>query len=810
MADSGDRPVTSESQRNPHASASRWRHQESTAFAQHAAQLHGQGAPRDPHHVNGNTAQLADFLNDSRAEPEDGDRVVGKHRPITAAAGDANGNLMGDDVPQSHAAQTTPEEGAPDGKLIVCGPLLNYRRMEQGRWHGSVLVVVQGGGKIPLHQPSLTLKQAAPSQTVDFSNPTDAIGTGSTNGTAEETTVEGRCLYSDPRNTFWAFDINVPLQDAETSYEYALPGLRFSTGYKPQVNSFFVPAVKESMRIMFHSCNGFSVGTDEEAWSGPALWNDVVRKHREAPFHVMVGGGDQIYNDGIRVDGPLRQWTDISNPKKRREYPFPEKLRAECDDYYLKNYTRWYNTEPFALVNGQIPQINIWDDHDIIDGFGSYVDHFMRCDVFRGIGGTAHKYYMLFQHHLPPPASTYTTDHAALEEVTQGPDPNQLIDTYVAPMREEPQYIVGEKPGPYVAERSYNLYARLGARIALLGIDARVERTRHQINYPETYEKVFQRLRSELDAAVKAGEPIKHLILLLGIPIAYPRLTWLENIFRSPVMGPIKMLNRRFGVGGSLFNQFDGSIDLLDDLDDHYTARTHKKERLDLMERLQKVAADFNARVTILGGDVHLAALGRFYSNPSLKIPAEEDHRYMVNVISSAIVNKPPPTAVANLLARRNKIHHLNHKTDETLLDLFNKDPGDSTKTANHNHCTMPSRNFATITENSPNRPESDANSKTLVSDDGTSSETQERTFVGNDGHKSLHKGEVKAGTKHKAASRRTHGKGNDGTLDVCINVEINQHDPEGRTDMYGLTVPLLNYRERDEPKTPRESGDRS
>lgn len=45
----------------------------------------------------------------------------------------------------------------------------------------------------------------------------------------------------------------------------------------------------------------------------------------------------------------------------------------------------------------------------IIDGFGSYVDNFMQCDVFRGIGGTAHKYYMLFQHHMAPPPSTYTS-----------------------------------------------------------------------------------------------------------------------------------------------------------------------------------------------------------------------------------------------------------------------------------------------------------------------------------------------------------------------------------------------------------------
>lgn len=283
---------------------------------------------------------------------------------------------------------------------------------------------------------------------------------------------------------------------------------------------------------MFHSCNGFSVGTDEEAWSGPALWNDVLRRHAEVPFHVMIGGGDQIYNDGIRVHGPLREWTEIGNPKKRRDYPFPEKLRADCDDYYLNNYIRWYSTEPFATANGQIPQVNIWDDHDIIDGFGSYVNEFMKCDVFRGIGGCAHKYYMLFQHHLPPPPSTYTSD--APQTMTQsgdgqkpGIDSNQLVNVYVAEPIMESNYIVGASPGPYVAEHSHNIFAKLGARIALLGIDARTERTRHQVNYPETYDMIFGRLSQELHEAQAVGTPFKHVILLLGIPIAYPvSLAW--------------------------------------------------------------------------------------------------------------------------------------------------------------------------------------------------------------------------------------------------------------------------------------------
>jgi hypothetical protein len=104
-----------------------------------------------------------------------------------------------------------------------------------------------------------------------------------------------------------------------------------------------------------------------------------------------------------------------------------------------------------------------------------------------------------------------------------GADPEQLKDTFVLQNTvEEPSYIIGNSPGPYVAEHSRSIYARLGARIALLAIDARTERTRHRVNYLETYNLIFARIRKELGDAVVSHNPIKHLILLLGIPIAYP------------------------------------------------------------------------------------------------------------------------------------------------------------------------------------------------------------------------------------------------------------------------------------------------
>lgn len=241
--------------------------------------------------------------------------------------------------------------------------------------------------------------------------------------------------------------------------------------------------------------------------------------------------------------------------------------------------------------------------------------------------------------------------------------------------------------------------------------------------------------------------------------------------------------------GGNFFNDFDGSVDLLDDLDDHYTARKHKKERLFIIQQLQALASEFSVRISILSGDVHLAAVGRFYSNLKLDIPIDRDHRYMANIISSAIVNKPPPQGVANMLARRNKIHHLDHNTDETLLKFFDKDPGKSKKAPSWNKVTMPRRNWAMITENH-----------------GPSEGLQERTngnatngYAGNseavdrkNGHSWLHKGEVDAGTRHKAADSARHGQDSDGSLDVCIKVEMDQHDKEGRTQGYGMTIPRL------------------
>lgn len=294
--DDDDDDLLNNNPRNPYVSASRWRHEESSSFRKAAGEsrerAHSSHAAvaRDPE-ARGRVNDLADFLNSSRISASEvqherrGGSVPStpRFKPVIAASADIQKAAGADERPESALQQGPP----PDGKDIVCGPLLNYRRMEGSRWFGSVLVVVKGGGKTQPFDPTLVLRPAAPQEQ---NAPNGTFTDISANGDASDKSgveVRGVCLYSDPRVTFWRFDLAVDVQDVESRWEYTLPGLRFGSKKKPRRNVFHLPAKSESFRIMFHSCNGFSVGTDEDAWSGPALWNDVLRRHAEAPFHVM-------------------------------------------------------------------------------------------------------------------------------------------------------------------------------------------------------------------------------------------------------------------------------------------------------------------------------------------------------------------------------------------------------------------------------------------------------------------------------------------------------------------------------------------
>lgn len=303
--------------------------------------------------------------------------------------------------------------------------------------------------------------------------------------------VRGFRLHAEHGVTFWRFNIEIELRDKQQRIAY-----RINRG---PATGFWVPPRDQPMNIMFHSCNGFSNDVNPEDFCGPdPMWRDVLNTHQTQPFHVMLGGGDQIYNDCVEEETTIfKEWTEIKSHHHKERAPFTPELQSELESFYLNRYCMWFSQGLFGLATSQIPMINIFDDHDIYDGYGSYSDDYMSSPVMSGLGAIAFKYYMLFQHQ---------------SSIDEGEET-------------EPSWILGTEPGRYIGELSRSVFTNLGRSIAFLGLDCRTERMNDEIVSAETYHKVFDRLEKDI---IK-GET-KHLIVLVGIPVAYPRMVWLENL----------------------------------------------------------------------------------------------------------------------------------------------------------------------------------------------------------------------------------------------------------------------------------------
>lgn len=564
------------------------------------------------------------------------------------------------------------------GLDIQCGPILRLLgTLENGQenYRASLLLVVGTSDTIP----KITY-EIGPSAKLESSK----LSSGE---------FPGKAIFSQDNVSFVRYNIDLSLASVEQKVKYAINGTSHSSYH------FFVPATQDSMNVVSFSCNGFSLGTDTTDYTS-CLWLDVLRKHAnpDQHYHVMLGGGDQIYSDAVKLAcDDLKTWTSISSTSKKAAFKATSDMQLQLNKFYLYHYLKWFGKgfwvgtkgktlQPlFPFTMSTIPSVNMFDDHDIIDGFGSYHDSTMSGEVFKMIGNTAYKYYMLFQHHTSIDEDAHESD---------------------------PSWILGARPGPFITQKNHSNYVRLGREISLVGFDCRTERKLTQIISPSTYKNIFDRLKKE----IAGNTDIKHLLVMLGVPILYPRLVWLEWLLTSSALKPVRSLAQK-GVllNKGLVNEFDGDIEVLDDLNDHWCSRHHKAERNRLIRDLLQFGAEHGVRITILSGDVHLACVSRIKSkyhkyasahlirnregaidesNLVVSDTPEYDPRLIFNIISSAIINAPPPDGMANLLNRRTKIHHFNRHTQEDVVPIFLQEPKGG---ARDNHRFLNKRNWSDL-----------------------------------------------------------------------------------------------------------------
>ncbi|KAF7304654.1 C-CAP/cofactor C-like domain-containing protein [Mycena kentingensis (nom. inval.)] len=591
---------------------------------------------------------------------------------------------------------------------FMVGPLLRYDTVENGVWRGAVMIATADSGSVYSPHPALTLEwdpdlshdpttptqphpsfdlgphpadpsaAATLSQGIEYKSANDADKHGPRYRKQEVTGQEIWVFIGAGRtSTFWRFAIEIPLSRFEMAVSY-----RVNSG-QPFV--FFVPGINQNMRWAASSCNGFSAGVNPDEFRGPGFnsgydpcWMDVLTKHAEKPFHLQVGGGDQIYCDGwVHCPAPLLEWV-TSKPEDRKTRAVTDEIATAIDRFYFSHYCTHFRRGAFARANSTIPMLNMLDDHGALsskrsetanglsrsrlgrvlfnlafadfctDGFGSYPDDMQSAPIFKHIGSRGYFFFLLFQ--------------CFINVEVDGVDDR--------PGKHSNRSIIIGSPGPYIPFSSHSFLSYLGPQTYILLLDCRAERRKDQICSPAQYDKVFQRLRQ-----IPSG--VQHLCVQVGVPISYPRMVFLEKTLESK-FNPLTALGRSGSFGLSSFvNKFNAEAELLDDLNDHWTARSHKKERNWFVEQLQNFAKAQRIRVTFLSGDVHCAAVGFFSTLRAPKsqdlLPAN-DHRYMLNVVTSAIVNTPPPggviTMVSSLASKKHRtMHHAD--TDESMVALF-------------------------------------------------------------------------------------------------------------------------------------------
>ncbi|KAJ1731791.1 hypothetical protein LPJ61_002357 [Coemansia biformis] len=446
---------------------------------------------------------------------------------------------------------------------------------------------------------------------------------------------------------FYRMDIEVRLDEhREKRVEYRINNA--GPAY-----SFTVPAQTTPWRFAFWSCNGWSLSvTDKdkaELGGDNVVWDDLLQKHQAVPFHVQVCGGDQLYADKIWQADIWRPWLKIKDKLVRRDAPFTPEMAALADDFYFTHYARCFFMGKFGDSMTTIPISTIIDDHDVWDGVGSYPDYLQGSQVFVQLKEYAFKYWRLYQAHTN----------------------NQLARHH-----------------GYFGQKGYCWLKQFGPHVAALGPDTRYERTIHQIIEPPTYDMIFEQL-------ARLPQSVRHLVVFLGVPIVYPRLTYIEKALSG--MKSIGLTKLSFIAKQRAIVNIWGEPELSDDMNDHWTSEVHMDERKQFVLRLQEFAHRHSVRVTFVGGDVHCCGAGRFAStNPPLQ--PERDFRFMPQIISSAIMNIPPPNLVIRAVHSSAKTYELDKSTDELMYRLFEQDVNGKSP-PNNNTKLLARRNFSSYVE---------------------------------------------------------------------------------------------------------------
>ncbi len=338
------------------------------------------------------------------------------------------------------------------------------------------------------------------------------------------------------------YDFDVRLIAMEQNLKYTVNNKEYE---------FCVPATDQSLEILYMSCNDVYQ---------KRVWDAISRQHKTKKYNLAIGGGDQLYMDGVWDIPCMNAWKDLSSSQKLAAAVTPD-MFDEITKFYKTTYeNKWFNSPEYLNVLPNIPAIYMWDDHEIFDGYGSYPDNIMKSEIVKSVYKIARRAFMIYQMHmLPNGLNANLTNFFELN--------NTLI----------------------------------------VNIDTMTERNCKRILSDATRNKIFETMESTSASKI---------VVLISTALAYYNIDKVRSLLffnvdkvhtlasYLPSIPAVSILSS-LPIFKKLYNVF-GLFEYNDDVIDGWCDKNHELETNLFVNKLMELKTTKNKNIAILVGDVHI------------------------------------------------------------------------------------------------------------------------------------------------------------------------------------------------------------
>jgi len=351
------------------------------------------------------------------------------------------------------------------------------------------------------------------------------------------------------------------------------------------------------------------------------LWDEYYAALQEKKADFVIAGGDQAYVDSTEDD--VWQWLSENKACLYENYHNDQDgLVSFCLSIYRRVYRKYWSSEGLRKVFGRFPTYMIWDDHEIMDGWGSYTKQERRDKISVDLN--------------------WEDDWGDAVDIDWDAESDDFKDRLIDAM------FVAAKQVYIEYQHSHNPDNKLMP-----------QDDGFQFDYPFSqgeYGFYVLDMRGHHDLMLKNGKPLNEGQTILGLSAFKRFKSWMKNNANNYsaifIVSTVPMVHWH----STFINMLDIG-EAKDDFRDEWDHEFNYKERDKILDLVFKYSEKSGKSVIFISGDVHCSAIFQ------LSRPAQKKAK-VFQFTSSGITRPPAPGISEVMTLEKGKLGHKPHAKD--------------------------------------------------------------------------------------------------------------------------------------------------